>query len=331
MKIKKIHIIGFTVTIVLVLFIIGLNFLKGKYIFSSDNVYYAVYERIDGLTASSPVMINGYAVGKVRNITLLPDKSGRLLVEFAVDDNYRIPKQATAYIYSADLMGTKAVQLIFGESNEQHQNGDTLASRIEVDLMEQVNMQVLPIKNQAEKMMLSIDSVMTVIRTIFNEDAQLNLAKSIASIRSTITNLESTTYTLDNLLQGEQGHIAHILYNVDSVSTMLRNNSGNFERAIQNLAVTTDTIRALELSKSLKDLDKAVKDFDVLITEINEGQGSLGMLLHNDTLYMNLENATYNLNRLIKDINENPRRYAHFSIINLGRDKQKKEKDKKER
>ncbi len=331
MKLTNIHKIGFVVTFALALLIWGLYFLKGVNIFQSSNTYFVVYEKVDGLSVSSPVEINGYKIGRVSSISFIPGKEGNLLVSIDIRDGVFLPRTTTAHIFSSDLMGTKAVRLIFGDKNENHQAGDTLASDIEKDLMEQVNMQVVPLKNKAESMMLSVDSVLTVVRSVFNAETRDNLTASFASIRTTIKNMERITWGVDTLIKHETKRIAIILANVESITSNLKNNNEMITNVLTNISDVTDSLKASGFVKMINEAHLAVAGVNQIVAKINQGEGSLGSLIHNDTLYYNLEAASYNLNRLIKDLNDNPQRYVNFSVINFGRTIMKDKNEKRRR
>lgn len=319
MKIGRIHKIGFVITLAIALLIWGINFLRNEKLFRPEDLYYAVYERIDGLTVSSPVMVNGYKVGQVRSIEFMPGTSGRLVVGIGIENKYKIPQQATAFIYSADLMGSKAVKLIYGQENSFHQSGDTLSSKIERELFDEVSAQVLPVKQKAEDLMLSVDSVLVVIRSIFDKNTRKNLAESFASIKTTLHNLERSSYALDGILQQEKHRLASIIGNVDSISSMLKNNSKQFDLIISNFEAVSDSLAQSEIKNTIAHTNATLSNLNEILAQINQGQGSLGQLVHNDTLYRNLENSTYNLNRLLRDLRENPKRYLHFSVFDVGK------------
>src|SRR6185503_1746966 len=114
-------------------------------LFTSQKLVYSVYDRVDGLAASNVVQVNGYKVGLIHSITLLPDHSGRLVVSMHIKNDLKIPRNSTAQIFGTDLLGTKGIQMVFGDSKEDLQDGDTLKSSIQSSLSESVSAQVLPI------------------------------------------------------------------------------------------------------------------------------------------------------------------------------------------
>lgn len=333
--------IGLIATITLIAFFAGINYLNSKTIFKDETLFYAVYERVDGLDNSSQVLLNGFPVGQVSDIYFTDDNSGNLMVELLIDEGFEIPENSIAQIYSLDLMGTKGVQfLIDKEANAMYKNGDTIKTSIEQGIQEQVNMQILPLKKKAEELISSFDSVLTIVQAVFNEDTRKNLTISFSSIKNTLTNLEKTTFTLDTLLVTEKSKLAEIFSNVESITANIEDNNEMLSNVIKNFSNISDSLAKADVSKTISEANTALNQLNGVIDKINNGDGSISLLLNNDTLYNNIESATYHLNRLMKDLHENPKRYLHFSIIDLGstkyivepeteKEKKNKEKEKK--
>jgi phospholipid/cholesterol/gamma-HCH transport system substrate-binding protein len=311
--------IGVTVFFAIAIFIWGINYLKGIDIFKQANEYYLIYEKVDGLVASSPVLINGLRIGQVRDINFHEDGSGRLVVEIASDTKYKIPKNSTGRIFSSDLLGTRSIEIVFSDSATYHVSGDTLRSDIEESLAEQVSLQMLPLKNKAEDLLEDIEVAMQMIQKVFNEETQENLTKSFESIKKTVDNLESTSYMVDTLVKNEKEKLANIFSNVESITSNLKSNNENLSLALDNIVLITDSLAKSELKSTIANTNKAIKDVEQIMSKINSGEGSIGMLINNDTLYYNLEDAAYNLNKLVEDLRINPKRYIHFSLFDLGR------------
>ncbi len=317
---KKITVIGVIIVVVVVILVWGINYLKGKDVFVKANRYFVVYEKIDGLSKSTSVVINGYKVGIVDDIYFAKDQSGRLVVELLIHPKYRIPKNSVAEIFSLDIMGTKGVKIVLNkEKKEFHKTRDTLRADIEGDLKDQVNIQILPLKKKAEDLIASFDSVLTTIRVIFNENTRQNLSKSFESIKATIVNLQSTTFTLDTIMKTEKSKLAIIFSNVQSITTNFKNNNDLFTNMIKNFSKISDSLAKADVVKTFNKANSTLAHVDKIMAKISSGEGSIGMLLNNDTLYKNLQNSTYNLNRLLRDVRENPKRYLHFSALDMGK------------
>ena len=335
MKISEHTKIGFIVVISSLILIWGINFLKGKNFFIEENYYFVVYDRIDGLKVSNPVSINGYKIGQVKEINFLPDNSGRLLVKLVLSNKFNLPKKTTARIFSSDLMGTKEIKLIIGKTKEHHIVGDTLLADIEGSITEQVSVQMLPLKKKAEDLMQEMEKAIEVVKYVFNEKTRENLNKSFASIKSAVYNLEHSSSTLDTLVTSEKGKLERIFSNVESISQNLKDNNEQITKIINNFSSISDTILQSEIASTITNADKALSEINVIVEKINKGEGTMGMLINNDTLYNHLEDASYNLNRFVEDLRINPKRYVHYSLFDFGKsvnviDNEKANKNKHE-
>ena len=313
--------VGILVVLTLAVLVWGFQFLKGKNIFENRNTYYAVYSQVNGMSESSPVFINGLKVGLVSEIYFLPNDSlGRIIIKFMVDKSYRIPDSTVAEIYGAGIMESKAVRLNLSKIKDRfYKSGDTLISKIEGDLKSQVSAQMLPLKAKAEELMLSIDSVMSVVKTIFDENTRDNLSKTFASIRTTIQNLEHTSIALDTLMQNEKWVLSRVFANLESITNNLKNNNEMITKIMSNLASVSDSLQQSNIKATILNANNVLLQANTIIGKINRGEGTLGMLINNDSLYKNLESASRNLDKLMVDLRENPKRYVRFSVFDFGR------------
>jgi phospholipid/cholesterol/gamma-HCH transport system substrate-binding protein len=316
LKISKEVKAGFLVVAAIALFVFGFNFLKGRDFFNNRRIFYAVYDHIDGLVSSNPVLVSGLSVGLVTKTELLPNMPGKILVTFNItNESLNIPYNTTARIVSADLMGSKAVDLVFSESTVYHQPGDTLLSAVQLSLTEEVNRQVMPLKNKAESLISSVDSVMTIVQSILNKETIGNLEKSIKSITLAISSLEKTAYRLDTLVGDEKNRITGIMRNLDLITSNFRENNQKITAVIANFESISDSLAKANIASTINNAEKTLSQTSEIMDKINKGEGSMGMLLNNDVLYKNLEKASLDLDLLLRDMRVNPQRYVHFSII----------------
>ncbi len=312
----------------------GVNYLRGNNLFSTEQEFFALYSKVDGLSPSSIVSINGFKVGQVNDIHFSPDGSNRLVVVFTIGEKYKIPKKSLAYIYSSDIMGTKAIKLEIKRDSLLYHSGDTLKSAIEGDFKDQVSMQMLPLKYKIEDLLGSTDSVLAVVQNIFNKQTRENLSKSFASVKTTIKNLENTTFTLDTFMTVQKSKMGSIISNTASITENFKNNNAKISNSMSNLEAFTDSLANSDLKKTITNANAAIIHMNAILKELNTGEGTAAQLLNNDTLYRYIINISLNLNRLLRDLRENPKRYVHFSAIDMGRsvyvvEKKKKEKKKK--
>jgi phospholipid/cholesterol/gamma-HCH transport system substrate-binding protein len=321
MKIRTEIKAGIIAVLAIAAFIWLFSFFKGLNIIKSIDTYHAIYARINGLKESNPVLINGYRVGAVKKIQLMPAMPGHLLVTMALEESVDLPSNTMAEIYSADLMGTQAIRLILGNDTAMAQTGDTLMGAVEGSLSEQVSAQMLPVKNKAERLMASIDSVMAVLTVTFNEDFRDNFNESFENITGTLAHLKSSSYTLDTLITKEDGVFATTVYNVQAISGSLREHMNDLEAILENVNTISDSLASANLKSLVNNMEQTLYQTDLLMSNINEGKGTIGKLATNDSLYRNLERLTRDLDLLLLDLQENPKRYVHFSLFGGGKSK----------
>ena len=315
MKRYKQILIGISFIIAIVIFIWGYNFLKGKDIFNKQTVYYAKYHKVSGLEVSNPVLINGVRVGQVNKIYFAPDMSGDVIVEIMTHNSFPIPDNTIAKIASADLMGSKEIELKLGNSKTLARDGDTLASSIEADLKDEVNAQVQPIKQKAENLIASIDTLVTAFQTIFNESARQNLRESFNNINRSFSHIESATNSLDTLVDSEGRRISMILKNVETITYSLSSNKDQITAIINNFEMISDSLAKSDIQGTFTHVNTTLSSLETTLAKINNGEGSIGMLINDDSLYIELDRSAKELNLLLKDIRENPKRYVKFSLF----------------
>lgn len=313
------------VVISIALLIYGLNYLKGVDVLEKHREYYAVYDHIEGLLPDNAVQINGFKIGKVNQITFHPDNSGHIVVGFVVSgDAIRVPKNSVARISSLDLLGSKAISIELGNSVVMAEPGDTILSAIQASLQDEVNKQVQPLKEKAEALISSIDSVMIVVQTVFNKNARENLTKSFESIQRAIETFERTSLRLDTLMAEEKNRINDIMRNIDFITKNIRSSNDQLTNIINNISTFSDSLVKADIVSTIEHTDKAMTEFSGIIQRINKGEGTVGMLVKNDSLYKNLELSAGALENLLKDLEQNPKRYVHFSIFGKKDKKEKK-------
>ena len=315
MKIRREIKIGAYLVVVLLCFIFGINYIKGKDFFRKHRTFYAKYEQISGLVEAAPVSINGFNIGNVSKIRFEGRTSSKIIVEITVYNPLEIPVNSVARIFSPDILGTKNINIILGNSPIMAQNGDTLKSGMQASLSEEVSQQVAPLKRKAEDLMLSLDTMVTVVRTIFNSQARENLKASFEHIRQTLVNLEHTTFNLDTLVYGQRSRMERILFNIEAISANLRENDKNISNILSNFSAISDSLAKSQVAHTIDDVHAAVMNFSMILDKVNQGKGSLGLLVNDNKLYTNLENSSIELNRLITDLKLNPHRYLNFSVF----------------
>ncbi|MDC3305481.1 MlaD family protein [Flavobacteriales bacterium] len=300
--------IGLLAVVAIIFLVFGVNYLKGINILNDNRNFYAVYENIGGLQVGSPVMVNGYKVGLVSNVDLLIENNQQLLVTISIEKEFSIPSNTVCKIVNQDLMGTKGISLVLGDATNFLSVGDTLNGGIEGTLQDEVNAQILPLKNKAEQLIGSMDSVMMIVTAVLNKDTRESLRNSLQSLDKTFSLMSETMIKVDSMVAVNDERITKVISNLASITSNLESSNGEIKNILTNFSTLSDSLAKADIATALKNVSD-------ITAKINNGEGSIGLLLKDDKIYANFEKSTRELAELLEDIKRHPSRYVNFSII----------------
>ncbi|MDC1486801.1 MlaD family protein [Flavobacteriales bacterium] len=320
--------IGVLVTAGLILFVLGVNYLKGSNPFKPSNSYFAKYDAIDGLAVSNPVLVNGFKVGQVSKVEFSEVGDGTLLVAFDIEQsNLKLPDDTRARIFSSDLFGTKAINLIAGDSPNLAVPGDTLISDLEVGIAEAVRIELMPLKNKTDQLIDGVDDILENLKAVFEADATLGLPTAFESIQRTVESLEQTSLQLDAMVAENRETLSSIMTNVDGITANFRNHNDELANVMENFSDISDSLAAVNFAATINRADRSLAHVETITRKIAEGEGSLGKLVNSDSLHDDLMATNQELQYLINDLYLNPWRYVRVSVFGK---KQEKNLSKKE-
>lgn len=319
MKISKEFKVGLLAIVALVTLYFGFNFLKGIDLFTDSNNYYALYHNIDGLTVSNPVVINGLSVGRVSNIDILQEKGNIVAVEVNISSKIKLRKGTLARLVNTDFLGSKAIELMLSDTSDfYYADGDTLSSRVDEGITEFLKQNAAPVAD-------NIGTTITRINAIL-ESFQGNSDK----INATLEHIEGITGTLNKKLPAMQDKIIWLLDSLNKNSQELSDVMTSLKPILANVGQIADSLKTLELSKTLEKTQVTLDNLNANLASLKAGEGTMGKLMHDDSLYIYLSNTARDLDRLFVDLETNPGRYVHFSLFGKN-DKSDKEAKKEEK
>lgn len=324
MKINNETKVGIITVFAVTILILGYSYLKGEDVFTDTVDIYAEYDQISGIKVSNPVLYNGFIVGKITDLVLSPQ--GTIVARLTIKPELQIPENTIAKIVSQDILGAKAIVLYFGDSRTFIDEGDTLRTDVEMSLAESVNSEVLPVKQKAEKLLGTVDSILISIQYILNPNFRSNIDQSFASIKRSIETLEVTATRVDSMVKYQSARFKSISNNIESISTNLKNNNEKITNILQNVDQISDSLAKVNFIETINRANKALSDIAIITEKINTGQGTLGMLVNDDKLYINLTQSSKDLDKLLVDLRLNPKRYVSLSMFG-GSNKKYKEPD----
>ena len=291
---KKEVTIAITACVAVVILFFGLNFLKGMTIFSSDNSYYVRFHDIQGLSKANPIYADGYKVGVVKDIYYDYDGNGDVIVKFDVDNNLRIPKGSTAEVGS-DLMGNVKMNLLMANNPRERVNpGDTIQGATNSGLMGRVA-QILP---TVEALVPKIDSILTSVNALLADPA---LAATLHNAQQITSNLTTTSQQLNVLMANLNKSVPGMLNKADAT--------------LANTQKLTNNLAAVDIQTTMNEVNSTISNLKTFTDNLNNGKGSLGLLMNDPGLYNNLNATMISADSLLIDLKAHPKRYVHFSLF----------------
>ena len=280
------------------LFIVMINYLKSNDIFVSDRSFFAIYEDVEGVSTGTPVTISGFNVGSVQDISFFGDDA-KLLLKFRVENDFEFSSNSIAQIYETGLIGGKALAIIPVNGKNLAISGDTLQSDIAPGLTELVNDKLSPLQEKIESMVVSADSLLIAVNSVFDIETKQNLTSSVENFSATIQSAKKSVDVLEEVLGNNENRLNSIILNADQSFKNLSNLSENFD----------------ELDLVIENLSKSSTNINSITSEIKAGNGLVNKVVYDEMFVESLDQISSNINLLLEDLRMNPKRYVHFSLF----------------
>lgn len=293
----------------ILLFILGFSYLKSTPLFDNSKTLYAIYPNVGGLQVGTVVSINGFGVGKVNDIKFL-DAKGNLMVTFTVSSDFEFSKNSTVELYDTGIIGGKGLQItpVFDGAGTI-ESGDTLTTQTRPGLTELAQQKLTPLFKKFESAVGDADSVLINVNDVLSGNTKQDLRQAVNGLSELMVSLNGSAQVLNNILKNNESKLDSSL--------------NNFERLTHNFAELSDTLNNAGLGRTLSSLESTMASLNGIMSKIDEGDGTLGKLMKDEELYVNLNNASRELDLLLQDFRLNPKRYVNVSVFG------KKQKDYK--
>ena len=313
MKINNETKIGVMAVIGILFLIMGFNFLKGKSLFKKERHIYAVYQDVQGLNKSNPVVINGLQVGNINNLDGGTDMK-RIIVTVNLTKDINIPDNSLGVI-NPNLLGSPSLEIQLGNSSKFLKNGDTLITTFSSGAFDEALKIINPVLYEVRNAVKSLDSVLHIVTGVFDPGTKNNIKGILTNLNATTQSFALSAKSLQLLLNTQNGALSGSLNNVQAFTANLNSNNEKLNSILENAKVAAAKFADINLKTTLDTLNAAVLNFKQGAEKINSKDGSLGLLLNDKTLYNNLSSTTNKINILIDDIRVHPKRYANVSVF----------------
>lgn len=295
---------GLIAVFVLAFSVWGFNFLKGKNIISPTDSFYVEYSNIEGLIESGAVFYHGFKVGSINSIDFNPERKNPFIVKIVLEKDVKIPLKTQVVAKASNpIAGAKDLQLIIYDTNAYHIPGDTLLPAYDPGMLGMLD----PIKEQFEGLTTELNKSLLAVNNILNDDAQKDLQASLNSINK-------IAYSLSQLL-ASNGDLAKTIGHLEQVSASIENKKEDIEETVEHMSNITASLDNADLQKTIMTLDSTLMATHEILSKINESEGTMGLLVNDSALYMNLAASTASLDSLFIDLKDHPKKYVHFSLF----------------
>ena len=285
--------IAISFIIALALFVWGFNFLKGKSLLNNQFEFYAMYENSKGLLPGDLVTINGMQVGTVISLKFHPRQDGSIIVEFVTNKDLNIPDNSIVNLASS-LTGSVSLELLLGDSKNYASSGDTLISGYDNGTMGKIAESFLPLKDNLEMLLASLNTLTTNLNDLLSQDLKTNISNGVSSFASSMDNINDISSDLKQLTDSNTGKLTMVVNNLETIT--------------ENFGTVSDSLKKIDYTNLAVTIDNCLTEFNTLIESINNGEGSAGLLLKEDSLYHNVNESVKTLQYILEDIKANPKK-----------------------
>lgn len=335
MKRRDEVVVGVTVVLALVVIVGGALWLSQAELAAGGQTHTARFRTVGGLGVGDPVVLRGVRVGRVAAIRLA--EQNWVETELQIYRDVAIPEQPAVIAASASLFGEWQAGVISLATVPDDPNvrrdlrdareagGEAWPGATLPDIGQ--------LTAQAGRIATDIATVASRVQTAFDSTAVAELQESIRDFGRISDRITEFTEQQTNLLRGvgenlQEGSdvlaqaavsLQNSLARVDSAT-----NQGELARILENTAAASQRIR--EASQGVHELVGAAREHqqsivrvllaaDSIMTQVATGQGTLGLMVSDTTLYTETAKAVIQLRTLLADIQANPRKYFKFSVF----------------
>ena len=267
-----------------------INFFKGINIFSTGEKYYVKFSNIGEIVNTSPVFINGYKVGHVSNVIYNFENPNEVYVEMHLDNQLRMPEGSVALI-NTKMLGSSTISLALGKSNTILQPGDTIEGRMNTGAMDEAG-EMIP---KITAMLPKLDSILVSLNSTLANPA---INSSVNNIEGLTAELNTTAKLLNGLLEKDIPVAVNKVVEIED-----------------DLLKVSSQLSEVDYNKLIGSLEVSLANIQEITTALNNGEGTAGKLLSDDSLYNKLNNTAEAATLLLEDLKQNPKRYVHFSVF----------------
>ena len=310
---------GFFVILAIGLLVAGINFLKGNSFFGGDDYYYAYFPNSGQVTPATDVVVNGVIVGKVLDVQLTDDKDSlkRVIIRFNIQDkNFKIPIGSTVEAGAIDLFSKGLIVRANPDiSKGFYEPGNEVPGIVLTDITTQVKSYVDPITQKLQLIMTSVDKTVTDLSAFWDTTASSEMESSLREVKLAIKKFGNAASEIEALVVEEKVKLSRIMSNVQDITYNLKKSNDTVKAIVGNVKRITDDLVTADFKGVIENAKNTLAKVNTSLEAANNGEGTLGKLLGDESLYNELVRTNQELQNLVNDLQVHPERYIHFSVF----------------
>ncbi len=291
--------VGIAIIVSLVIFFLGTRFFEDIPLFKGTYILNTEFKNARGMITGNAVRISGVKVGSVQEVELDP-QTNNVTISLRLDSSIRVPEGSHTEITGIDALGAVQLLIVPGPvENPLLENGDFIPGKEEEDIFESLT-------DKAPMLINSVDSVLVGLDKTLNHTE--GLMQPGSDLRLMIASLRNSANSIETLLRQERVRLSRMLANVDTLTGEL---GGLSATASDSLAEVAGNLNRLitRVDQNMAQLEKTTQGLDSIVGKIDRGEGTVGLLINDSTLYYRLDSTMTNMNELLIDLKENPVKY----------------------
>lgn len=295
--------IGILALAVLAATFLVINFLRGKDLLNREYELVSFFDDVQGLMPSSAVYIKGYKAGTVSEVSYDREKSGFDVV-CVVSRDFAVPADSRMTIYSADLMGGKAIRIDPGQSANMAGDGDYLTPVVSPDMLSSIAAGIEPLISKGSDVLTNLDNALTNLNLTLSEENRAALGNIMKNLDKAVAEIESIAGTIE-------GRTSDLDAFISDLATL----SSSLDSIVAKADSTVSDINDISSQVAAADLAGVVTSLNSLLDKMQSSDGTVGKLINDDTVYKSVDSLVTNISRLVGKIEENPKKYLRISVF----------------
>lgn len=263
--------------------------LRGRYMLVTE------VDHAGGVRAGDPIQMQGVNIGRVHGFEMLGDQ--RVVITMEIEGEWGIPIGSHTVMGEAGLFGGRSLEIVRGPGPGVYSEGDTLMGE---------GASGSGLLSSVDELSAQAESVLGSLNAMLNDS-------TVGAVQGSAQQLESLLGELSAVTREQRGALEELTTSLNAAAQGIESAS-EAGPDIASAMARADSAMAM-LRTTSETLDAASASLNKILGRMERGEGTLGRLSTDESLYMNLNTAAETLTALLADLQANPNKYINISIF----------------